>query len=219
MTALAAGEVFSHALRGETCFLTTPDRLRLELPVDDWARATDESDELLLHLCDGATLDIGCGPGRMAAELSARGHVTLGIDIVSEAVRQTRFRGAAALQRDVFGRVPGEGRWWTALLADGNIGIGGDPAALLGRARRLLHPGGRIVVETAPPHQASVHFDARLECPCGHSERFPWAVVSAADLPVFARAAGLTEVDRRTAHGRWVGVLQETLEDTLAETP
>ncbi|HWU22038.1 MAG TPA: methyltransferase domain-containing protein, partial [Nocardioides sp.] len=147
MTAtLPAGEVFSHALRGETCYLSTPGRLRMPLPVADWTRASDGSDELLLRQCVGPTIDIGCGPGRMAAELAARGHVTLGIDIVGEAVRQTVDRGAAALQRDVFARVPGEGRWATALLADGNIGIGGDPAALLTRARRLLHPGGRVVV-------------------------------------------------------------------------
>jgi SAM-dependent methyltransferase len=209
MTTLAAGEVFSHALRGEICYLTTPDQQRLELPVRDWARATDSADELLLRLCGGATLDIGCGPGRMAAELAARGHVTLGIDIVGEAVRQTLDRGAAALQRDVFARIPGEGRWDTALLADGNIGIGGDPAALLHRARRLLRPGGKVVVEAGPPEQPSTLFDARLECPCGHSERFPWAVVSIIDLAALAEAAGLVEVDRRTSHGRWVGVLAE----------
>lgn len=211
MTAtMPAGEVFSHALRGEVCYLSTPDQQRLQLPVADWARGTDGSDELLLRLCAGPTLDIGCGPGRMAAELAARGHVALGIDIVGEAVRQTVDRGAAALQRDVFARVPGEGRWETALLADGNIGIGGDPAALLTRARRLLHPGGRIVVEVAGPGQRSAYFDARLECPCGHSERFPWAVVCIDDLPALASAAGLTEIDRRTSHGRWVGVLTET---------
>ncbi|GAB4009217.1 class I SAM-dependent methyltransferase [Nocardioides ultimimeridianus] len=210
MTAtLPAGEVFSHALRGETCYLSTPGRHRMPLPVADWTRASDGADELLLRLCVGPTLDIGCGPGRMAAELAARGHVTLGIDIVGEAVRQTVDRGAAALQRDVFTRVPGEGRWVTALLADGNIGIGGDPVALLTRARRLLQPGGRVVVEVAGPGQPSAHFDARLECPCGHSERFPWAVVSADDLPALGAAAGLIEIDRRSAHGRWVGVLTE----------
>ena len=77
--------------------------------------------------------------------------MALGIDVVHEAVGQTRARGAAALRRDIFGAVPGEGRWQTALLADGNVGIGGDPVALLRRLRRLLLPGGRVVVEVAPP--------------------------------------------------------------------
>ena len=45
-------------------------------------------------------------------------------------------RGGAALRRDVFAPLPGEGRWYTALLADGNVGIGGDPVALLQPAPR-----------------------------------------------------------------------------------
>ena len=53
--------------------------------------------------------------------------------------------------RDVFGPLPGEGRWDTALLADGNIGIGGDPVALLARVRELLAPEGRVVVDLAAP--------------------------------------------------------------------
>ncbi len=65
----------------------------------------------------------------------------LGIDVVPEAVEQTRRRGASALQRDLFDALPGEGRWQTALLADGNVGIGGDPVALLARTRDLVQPG------------------------------------------------------------------------------
>ena len=53
--------------------------------------------------------------------------------MVPEAVAQTPDRGVAAIRRNVFDALPGEGRWRTALLADGNIGIGGDPAALLRR--------------------------------------------------------------------------------------
>ena len=59
--------------------------------------------------------------------------------------------GALALQRDVFGYLPGTGRWATVLLADGNIGIGGDPVALLRRAQNLLRPGGAVVTEISPP--------------------------------------------------------------------
>ena len=66
-------------------------------------------------------------------------------------------RGGAALRRDVFDTLPGEGRWETALLADGNVGIGGDPVALLRRLREVLDPRGRVVAEVAapgtPPHR------------------------------------------------------------------
>ena len=78
------------------------------------------------------------------------GQPALGIDISAEAVRQARRRGAPAMCRDVFEPVPGAGRWRTVLLADGNIGIGGDPAAscaaaveLLGRRRHGARRTGR----------------------------------------------------------------------------
>jgi len=202
-------EVFGHALRGETCYLTTAHRPPLPLPVSTWTRTADTSDELLLSLCAGPTIDVGCGPGRLTVELAARGHVALGIDVVPEAVGQSRRRGAAALRRDVFAPVPGEGRWETALLADGNIGIGGDPVALLNRLRRLLAPGGRLVVEAAAPHRDSSVFSARLECECGPSEAFRWAVVTVDELAALAHEAGLVEASRWTAHGRWATVLTE----------
>ena len=46
--------------------------------------------------------------------------------------------------------MPGAGRYAGALLLDGNIGIGGDPVALLRRVARLLAPGGAVVVEVEP---------------------------------------------------------------------
>jgi len=211
MTAtLPAGEVFSHALRGEVCYLSTPDHQRLQLPVADWTRSTDGSDELLLRLCVGPTLDIGCGPGRMAAELAARGHVTLGIDIVGEAVRQTVGRGAAALQRDVFARVPGEGRWETALLADGNIGIGGDPVVLLRRAARLIAGDGDVLVELEPPGRGLRHERVRLRPGHTDSTWFTWAWVGVDAIAEVALRAGL-RVGWTTRHGhRWFARLERS---------
>jgi SAM-dependent methyltransferase len=112
-----------------------------------WKAAADVGDLALLGHCVGATLHVGCGPGRMSQTLAAQGAGVMGIDVVPEAVRQTRAGGACALVRDVFGPLPGEGRWDTALLADGNVGIGGDPVMLMRRVRDLLAPGGRAVVE------------------------------------------------------------------------
>ena len=73
----------------------------------------------------------------------------LGVDVVEEAVHLTRRRGAPAVVADVFEAVPEEGRWGTALLADGNVGISGDPTHLLRRVRELLRPEGRVVVEVS----------------------------------------------------------------------
>src|SRR5262249_61088585 len=73
------------------------------------------------------------------------------LDITPSGADLARSSGALVMLRDVFDRVPGTGRWTTVLLADGNIGIGGDPAALLRRVAELLAPQGRAIVELEPP--------------------------------------------------------------------
>lgn len=204
------GVVFAHALRGEPCRVLGLGPVPTPLPVADWSRPPDRGDAALLALCVGATLDVGCGPGRLTADLAAAGHVALGIDVVHEAVDQTRGRGASALLRDVFEQVPGEGRWQTALLADGNIGIGGDPVALLARVRDVLDPRGRVVVELAAPGVSTTTCWARLECAGTRSRPFRWSVVGVDGIGEAAAAAGLAVTDRvPLGRDRWAGVLEE----------
>ena len=177
------------------------------LPVADWSRPVSGSDLALLAHCRGATLDVGCGPGRMTRALADSGHVVLGIDVVPEAVRMTRRRGGAALVRDVFGSVPGEGRWHTALLADGNIGIGGDPRALLLRLHGLLAPGGRVVVDLAAPGAGVRTRSVRLQTELLRSRPFPWAVVGADAIGPLAVASGFVVLGLHVHCGRWFAVL------------
>src|SRR5258708_1721048 len=68
-------------------------------------------------------------------------------DAPARAVALARRSGAPALRRDVFDPLPGTGRWHTVLLADGNVGLGGDPRRILRRAGELLRHGGRCVAE------------------------------------------------------------------------
>jgi SAM-dependent methyltransferase len=201
--------VFSYALRGRPCVVVGLSDGPEALPVTEWTSEADAEDHEILALCVGPTVDIGCGPGRLSAALADAGHVVLGIDVVHEAVGQTRARGVSALHRDVFLALPGEGRWHTALLADGNVGIGGDPVALLARVRELLDPRGRVVVELRPPGTASTTVWARLECEGTRSKPFRWSVVAADDIATIAVEAGLA-VSRSYAVGRrWVAVLEE----------
>jgi hypothetical protein len=131
---------------------------QLLLDASRFTAAPDPVDHAVLDRCTGPTLDLGCGPGRLVAELARRGVPALGVDVAPAAVLLGRAAGAAVLRRSVFDRLPGAGRWPHALLMDGNIGIGGDPSALLGRLRDLLLPHtGELVVETEPAEVFEVY--------------------------------------------------------------
>ncbi|HWG11661.1 MAG TPA: methyltransferase domain-containing protein [Streptosporangiaceae bacterium] len=171
--------------------LRTADGRVLPLQLSRWCGPADAADEKLLRLCRGPVLDVGCGPGRLTVALTEWGIPALGVDISRAAVARTRQAGAPALHRSVFDPLPGEGRWATVLLADGNIGIGGQPARLLYRCAQLLAPGGQLLVETQPGDVAE-ELTAWLEHPDGRrGPVFPWALVGTDALLRAATDAGL----------------------------
>ncbi len=93
----------------------------LPLEPSRWHRPSAPVERELLGQIDGPVLDIGCGPGRVLDALGRQGVVALGIDPAPGAAALARCRGVAVLQRSVFDRLPGERRWGTVLLLDGNI--------------------------------------------------------------------------------------------------
>ena len=200
--------LFTAALRGEPCTIVGIGAEQHPMATPRWCGAADASDRAVLAHCTGPTIDLGCGPGRMAEHLAARGLLVLGVDILAEAVAQTRARGVRAVRRDVFGPLPGEGFWSCALLADGNIGIGGDPVLLLRRVRGVVAVGGTIVVDVAPPGTAlSVH-TVHLRAGGRRSRSFPWALVGVDAICDVAASAGLEVSGRHEHEGRWFAVLR-----------
>ena len=209
MTSTLAPRGFEDALRGLPCSLAHDDGSHTLLPVDRWRALPGAADEaLLLRGCTGPTVDVGCGPGRLVAALSVRGVMALGIDVSPLAVALTRSRGAMALHRDVHDRLPGEGRWRHVLLADGNIGIGGDPARLLRRAGELLLRGGTVLAEVEPPGSGVRCGSARLVHDDIAGPSFPWCRVSADAATVVADAADLRLLAVTQHSGRWAALLQ-----------
>ncbi len=188
---------------------TPAGRLRSRpLDVSPW-QTLSAVDELVVSRCAGPVIDIGCGPGRFVEALAARGIPALGIDVSGASVDQTRARGGSALLRDVFRSLPGEGRWRTLLLADGNIGIGGDPRALLGRCGELLSPEGAAVVEVDPDDVRDERTAVTLHGPLGRtSTPVPWAHVGSAALTRYAAGAGLLAMEDWAAAGRLFMVLR-----------
>jgi SAM-dependent methyltransferase len=191
------------------------------LPLDPgrWHAEPSAAEEALLAHAASPVLDVGCGPGRLVLGLARRGAVALGVDPAPAACALARDRGASVLQRSVFDPLPGQGRWRTILLADGNIGIGGDPPRLLRRCRELLAEDGTVMVEVeAPasariaPHPSATRPDAgwrpyrvRLERGDQSEPWFMWAVVDADAIAGFATAAGLQllRLEHIVAENRW----------------
>ncbi|WP_460458119.1 DUF2064 domain-containing protein [Angustibacter peucedani] len=197
-------ELYDAALRGGPALRLVADDGRV-LPwlLDRWSQDADDDDRALLDRCEGVTLDVGCGPGRMAAELAARGRPVLGVDIAGASVERTAAAGALALHRSVFDGLPGEGRWDTVLLVDGNLGIGGDPGRVLQRIRELLRPGGLLLVEPEP-HDVDEVTSLQLRTADGDlvSEEFAWARVGPAAAVRRAERLGYRVEERWSRGGR-----------------
>jgi SAM-dependent methyltransferase len=193
MTAAA----FDAALDGRSTTLLDSDGEQVDLPVRRWSGQADADDAWLLERCTGPTVDLGCGPGRLLVGLACRGVPALGVDHSTVAQAQCRARGVVMVRRDVFARVPGEGRWGHVLLADGNIGIGGDPVRLLMRAAGLLAPGGTLLVETDPEPERHWRGWVRVRTPTGFGPSARWARVGSGVLGRMAEPLGLVVVAER----------------------
>jgi SAM-dependent methyltransferase len=175
----------------------------LDLPAHRWFAPADDAEQHALDRVVGPALDIGCGPGRHLVALAARGVFGLGIDVSPPMLHAARRQGVNVLERSVFDRVPGARRWGSALLLDGNIGIGGDPVALLTRVQALLRPHGRVIVETDPAgrrHEPVLL--VRAESAFATGPWFRWTKVGHDRLVAVAGTTGFGLVDFWETDGR-----------------
>lgn len=231
--AWAAADPYAAALRTGRgpLFLRRADGWLLPLEVERWCARADVTDRAVLDRCEGAVLDVGCGPGRLVVELAGRGRTVLGIDVSEAAVEHTVGRlapstsgeGAArALRRSVFEPLPGEGRWDTVLLMDGNVGIGGNPPVLLERVAGLLRPGGLLIAETVP-----VNVDERAEVQVvdvvgalrADGVPFSWARLGTPALLRHGRRAGWRRVAQWEVGGRCFAALRTRSASSSPEPP
>jgi len=168
-----------------------------------WSDDADATDIALLRGVTGPVLDIGCGPGRMVRAANDLGLVALGIDVSPTAVAIARAARLRVLHLSVFDMVPLEGSWATALLVDGNIGIGGDPSALMARCRELVSPDGSVVVEVnGDPLRDDVFTGTLADIHGEQSDEFPWAEIGRTALARRAALLGLRLAAAWVADGR-----------------
>jgi SAM-dependent methyltransferase len=187
--------------RSARATLVTDRGERIALAVGRWHTEADAVERALVAAVPDPVLDIGCGPGRIVAALAAEGRIALGVDPSPAAIAAAARRGVPALRRSVFDPLPGERRWGTVLLLDGNVGIGGDPVALLARAAWLLRPGGVVVAEVEAPATVTGARTVRVESAAGAGPWFPWARVGADRFADLARRAGLRAEPWGQVHG------------------
>jgi 2-polyprenyl-6-hydroxyphenyl methylase/3-demethylubiquinone-9 3-methyltransferase len=122
-------------------------------------------------------LDVGCGEGRIGAELARAGRAVVGIDVAQEPLRRARAHHPALDVR----LVPASGPWplpdasFDAVWAGEVIEHVADTARWLSEVRRVLRSGGPLVLST-PAHEPLVrlalglsrrafedHFDPRVD--------------------------------------------------------
>lgn len=202
MTASAVPNPFDAMFASGHTVLRRTDGSAQQWPVHRWCDTDADDldrqfDTLIADRCRGATIDLGCGPGRLVTVLVARRIIALGIDSSSVAVSMARARGVTVLHRDIHGPLPGEGRWTTALLIDGNIGIGGAPDRVLTRAGQLVRPGGSVLVEIDPEVEHIEYDEVRVEGERYASTWFPWARIGLLGAENLCHTCGLT------MHGTW----------------
>ena len=185
----------------------------IDLPVDRWHGPVLAAEAAVLERALDPVLDVGCGPGRHVEALVAAGRQALGIDVSEAAVAATRSRGGSAVLTSVFGPVPEAGRWGSALLFDGNIGIGGDPERLLRRLHELIRSGGTVLAEVEPPHVPSRRFWARVDHAGRVGPRFAWARVGAGRIARAASRSGFVAREVWCDDGRWFAELGRVDED------
>jgi SAM-dependent methyltransferase len=210
------GHLYDRALGGERCWIRLEGGQVRPLPAHRWlgarngdasGAADDAFDDVVTRMCVGPTIELGCGPGRLVARLTRRGVPALGIDRSATAIRLAGRGGAPALLGDVFEPLPGTGRWQTVLLADGNVGLGGDPRRILGRAAELLARGGRCVAEFDTEVIGIRPRWVRLESTHDVGPWFRWASVGADSAATLAAQVGLNLTGVRLVGGRAIAIL------------
>ena len=176
------------------------DRLR---PADEhWHELLDvlvtEGD-----LAGRRVLDVGCGTGRVAAELAGRGCRVWGVDPEPAMVAQAAAAGGGAFRVAAAERLPFRDGWFERALLRLVVHLVDRPRALPELAR-VLSPEGRLVLATFAPE----HFEGSWLAPY-----FP--SLPAVDRARFPAPAALARELARAGFGE-VGVRRLTQRRTVA---
>jgi ubiquinone/menaquinone biosynthesis C-methylase UbiE len=151
-------------------------------------------------------LDVGCGEGRFASELARAGVRVVGADVAEEPLRRARERDPGLDLRliEPDGPWPIEDASFDAVWAGETIEHVADTAGWLSEVRRVLRPGGRLLLSTPAHGRLRVlwlalsrrAFEAHFD-PCADHLRF----YTRSDLTRLLEEFGFQEVSVRAAAG------------------
>jgi SAM-dependent methyltransferase len=134
-----------------------------------------------------ATLEIGCGEGRVCRDLAARGHSVTGIDAAPTPLAAAREadRGGRYFLADAAALPFADGDFDLVVAHNSLMDVDDMPGAVR-EAGRVLKPGGRFCVSITHPLRDAGRFDGRnADAPFRirgsyfGRRRFPWTFVRA----------------------------------------
>jgi SAM-dependent methyltransferase len=144
---------YFHGVKGAEVEIRREDGLTAPLPAGYFFREEPDLSGIeteALKLCRGHVLDIGAGAGTHSLALQKKGFRVTAIDIDPELVKILFSRGVKNIRQADFFEFE-EGTYDTLLMLGHSIGICGDLAGLdrfLHQAKKLLKPGGQILLDT-----------------------------------------------------------------------
>ena len=168
----------------EPVFDRDVDRLRelRGIPEAVPAIAADDADSRRLHRAlveltvaapVGDLLDIGSGAGRILKLLASRAHRVVGVDIDADARQIARAElllagiENASLRKGNMYELPFEDHEFDTVILDDTLADADEPILALCEARRLVRPGGRLLILASVDSAGAHSLEARFAEWCG----------------------------------------------------
>jgi SAM-dependent methyltransferase len=190
---------------------------------DDWAAYLEGQFEPLYRAVLGeldpagrSILDVGCGAGRFLALAAAAGAAVTGLDAASSllAIARRRVPDAPLTQGDIES-LPYRDHSFDIVTGFNSFQYATNPRHALGEARRVVRPGGRVVVAVwgAPERTEASGYLGALRAqlpPPPPGTPGPIALSDEGKLAAFARDAGLSPVRFHPVVVPWLWDDEET---------